>query len=577
MSLRFVEIDMTCRNAGQTVAKEHRLKASAPVSTSGDEPSVNSQRLLGAYYTPDELATVLATWALEFERGTVLDPSFGGCAFLNAATKVLADKGLLEPGRMVFGVDVDSSCLEYVRCNESLVEENCIVSDFLSLTPEEVPGSPFKAVIGNPPYLRHHWFNGTSRIAGRTAVRKAGVKLPETASAWAYFLVHAMSFLEKGGRLAFLVPEAILQADYAASVRDLLVESFHQVSLVYIRDRLFEGTDEAVVAVIASGYGKQGSIRVESVERTEDLATILETPEYNSAAPLLTTEKGRCVDPATVDLLSEIGRYEGVMTVSELATVKVGLVTGANRHFVRNSDNLEQLGVPSDVWVKLVSRTRWLKGLDFTQEELQELVDSGETAILVRPDLEHESTPGVWRWIQEGIDAGTHKRFKCAIRDPWFRVDLQREPDAFATCARMGPPLLVLNRAGSQCTNALHVLHWHREDDTLPSAVAVGFLTSAVSVWAELYGRRYGGGVLKMEPSTLGQVPVPIVRGVESAFDELNYLFRSGREDDARMLADDLILRNELGLSKKEIKQLQRAGRELMCRRRPVRKGTDRG
>ena len=568
---------MTCHRAGQIVTKRHRLKANAPASNSGEDPSVNSKRLLGAYYTPEELATVLAKWALKFERGTVLDPSFGGCAFLNAATMVLADKGFSEPGRMVFGVDVDSSCLEYVRCNESLVEKNCIVSDFLSLTPEEVPGSPYKAVIGNPPYLRHHWFNGTSRIAGRTAVQKAGVELPETASAWAYFLVHALSFLDKGGRLAFLVPEAILQADYAAVVRELLVASFHQVSLVYVRDRLFEGTDEAVVAVIASGYGKQGSIRVESVERTGDLAAILETSEYNSAAPLLTTEKGRCIDSATVDLLSELGHHDSVKKVSELATVKIGLVTGANGHFIRNRKDLEQLGVPPEAWVKLVSRTRWLKGLDFIEEELQELVDSGATAILVRPGMEHEDSHGVRQWILEGVDAGMHKRYKCAIRDPWFRVALQPEPDAFATCARMGPPLLVLNRAGSQCTNALHVLYWHRKDDTLPSVVAVGFLTSVVSVWSELYGRRYGGGVLKMEPGTLSQVPIPAVRGAEGAFDELSCLFRSGREGDARMLADDLILGTALGLSKKEIKQLQRAGRELMYRRRPLRKGTDRG
>ena len=449
--------------------------------------------------------------------------------------------------------------------------------DFLSLSPSEVPGTPFKAVIGNPPYLRHHWFNGTSRESGRATVGYSGVKLPETASAWAYFLIHALNFLAEGGRLAMLVPEAILQTDYATSVRELLISRFHQVNLIYIQDRLFEGTDEAVVAVIASGFGKKGSLHVEAVEGIEDLATTINSPECGRVTPHLTTEKGRCIDSATVGLLGELSNHSDVVRISELADVKIGLVTGANKHFVRSKENLEQLGVPPETWKKLVARTRWLTGLDFTQKELEELVASGERAILVRPEAKHENTPGVWRWILEGINDGIHRRFKCAIRDPWYRNALQPAPDAFATCTRMGPPLLVLNRSGSLCTNALHALYWRSRDDFLPSAVAIGFLTSAVRVWSELHGRRYGGGVLKMEPGTLSQVPVPLAQGVECAFDELNSLLRMGREDDARALADELILKNALGLPQKDIRRLQRAGNRLMARRRPVRKEDDRG
>lgn len=571
---------MTVHSAGQFGSNEHRLRTKTSSLTRGVEQSVDSRRLLGAYYTPEALAAILAEWALEFEfegGETVLDPSFGGCAFLNAAIRVLSERGVPEPGQLVFGVDVDPTCIDYVRDSEDLSERNCIVKDFLTLSPKDFPGAPFKAVIGNPPFLRHHWFKGKTRKAGRTAICSAGVNLPETASVWAYFLIHALSFLAKGGRLAMLVPEAILQADYAATVRDLLVSRFQQVNLIYIHDRLFEGTDEAVVAVIASGFGKQGNLRVETVEQVEDLVTVLNSPECARVTTHLTTEKGRCIDSATAELLGELCQYTAVVKISELADVKVGLVTGANKHFIRSIENLEQLGVPREAWLKLVPRTRWLRGLDFTLEELEELVDSGEHVILVRPEAEHENTPGVLQWILEGTNTGIQKRLKCAIREPWFRIALQPAPDAFATCTRMGPPLLVLNRADSLCTNALHALYWHRNDDFLPSAIAVGFLTSLVRVWSELHGRRYGGGVLKMEPGILGQVPVPMVHGVECAFDELNLLVRQGKENDARALADDLVLRNALGLSQKDIGRLQRAGNQLMSRRRPVRKEDDRG
>ena len=123
---------------------------------------------------------------------------------------------------------MDPSCLEHVRRTENLIEENCIIRDFLTLSPEDIPGAPFSAVIGNLPYVRHHWFNGTTRKAARAAMIEAGLGLPATASAWAYFLVHALRFLGDGGRLAMLVPEAILQADYAAVLRNLLPSRVRQ-------------------------------------------------------------------------------------------------------------------------------------------------------------------------------------------------------------------------------------------------------------------------------------------------------------------------------------------------------------
>ena len=567
---------MTFHTIVQDVANRKLLNSQGTVPTRREEPSVDRQRLLGVYYTPDALAGVLAKWALAPGKGTVLDPSFGGCSFLNAATKVLAVKGVSEPGRLVFGVDVDPLCLAYVRGNGNLVEKNCVVQDFLTLSPKDLRGAPFQAVIGNPPYVRHHWLNGTTREAGRTAINAAGVRLPARASTWAYFLVHTLSFIAKQGRLAMLVPEAIQQADYAASVREALTARFERVFLIHIRDRLFERTDEAVVVVAASGYGNPGRLHVEAVDRAQDLAAVLNAPKGRCFPSGLTIINGRPVDSKVVQVLDELEQHTLVKKISSVATVQIGMVTGANSHFIRGSEELKKLGIPRRAWLQVVSRTRWLSGLDFTEQDLQELTGAGQRTILVRPTRAHEDTPGVQRWIAKGIEAGVHERFKCTIRTPWFRVPLPSAPDAFATCTRLGAPLLVLNQAGCRCTNALHVVNW-RGLEASPVAVAVGFLTSAVGVWAELHGRRYGGGVLKMEPSTWKRVPVPLFQGTEAAFDELNKLVRCRRETQARALADDLVLGDRLGLPKKDIRRLQRAHAELMAQRHPTRNGSNRG
>ncbi len=552
------------------------MNTSREEPTSHAEPTVDPRRLRGAYYTPADLADVLAEWALTPDQGTVLDPSFGGCAFLNAAIRVLARKGVPEPGRLVFGVDVDESCLKHVVGSENLFQENCIVRDFLTLSPKDLHGTPFQAVVGNPPYVRHHWFNGTTRQAGRAAVDAAGVKLPATASAWAYFLVHALSFIGEHGKLAMLVPEAIQQADYAQSIRDTLIGRFERVCLVHIRDRMFDRTDESVVAVAASGYGKPGSYRVEAVENSQDLAAVLNSATGKRSRSRSTTVQGRPVDSKAVHLLNELEQHSSVKKFSDIATLQIGLVTGANSHFIRSVEDLEKLDISQKAWLQVVSRTRWLSGLDFTEKDLQDRADARQRTVLVRATPGNRDTPGVRQWIAEGIETGVHQRFKCTIRTPWFCVPLSPVPDAFATCTRLGAPLLVLNRADCRCTNALHAVYWS-QTDVSPETAVVGFLTSAVSTWAELHGRRYGGGVLKMEPSTWNRVPVPMVQGTRGNFEELNQLMRSGLEAQARALADDLVLRDGLGLQKTDIRRLQRAHAELSAQRRPARNGSGHG
>lgn len=545
-------------------------EAERPSGNNGVE--VDPKRLLGAFYTPDSLAGILVRWALKGTKGAILDPSFGGCAFLAAAVKELARMGVKEPGHFVYGVDIDFDCREHVRRNARLVEGNCIVRDFLDLAPSEMPGTPFQAIVGNPPFVRHHWLKGDKRDAARLAIETSGFHVPATASTWAYFLVHSLAFLEEGGRLAMLVPEAILQADYATSIRRALSERFSRVLLVHIRDRLFEGTDEPVVVVAGAGYGKSGNIDIESIEEADDLESVLIGSTARPRTKRITVANGRSVTSETLTLLEEIERHEQVRRISDVAAVRIGFVTGANSHFIRSLNELERLGVPSQARLPVVARTRWLSSLDFTRKDHRFIASSGRRAFLVRPTARFENHDGVRRWIEEGEAAGIQHRFKCARRTQWFHVELPKVPDLFATCTRLGPPLIIVNGARLHCSNTLHALHWKPKAQVAPEAVAIGFLTSAVGVWAELHGRRYGGGVLKTEPGKLGQAPVPMVPASVEVYDELNRFLRAGQEEEARRLADRVVLGEGLGLEDREIRRLQRALKELMRQRLPTRR-----
>ena len=172
-------------------------------------------------------------------------------------------------------------------------------------------------------------------------------------------------------------------------------------------------------------------------------------------------------------------------------------------------------------------------------------------------------------WIEQGIAQGVHRRFKCRIRDPWYAVPLGPVPDAFVTCARGGAPKLVLNDSGARCTNTLHAVRWRRAVDG--KAIAVGFLSSLTALIAELYGRRYGGGVLKLDPSDVSSLLIPMARISAHEFDHINRMVRAGNEAGARLLADRLTLRKSHCLEEAEYRALCEALSDLVGQRRPNR------
>jgi hypothetical protein len=72
---------------------------------------------------------------------------------------------------------------------------------------------------------------------------------------------------------------------------------------------------------------------------------------------------------------------------------------------------------------------------------------------------------------------------------------------------------------------------------------------------AELVGRHYGGGVLKLEPSEAIHLPVFRAGGPE-LLNELDLLAREKGLPAARARADEVVLRECLGLTRSEIKSL---------------------
>jgi hypothetical protein len=148
-----------------------------------------------------------------------------------------------------------------------------------------------------------------------------------------------------------------------------------------------------------------------------------------------------------------------------------------------------------------------------------------------------------------------HLAYKCRVRTPWYLVPLVKPADLLLTCMNADTPRLVTNRAGAHHLNSVHGVYLRDEvaalgRDLLPLAA----LNSVTVLHAEMVGRAYGGGVLKIEPREADRWLVPAPELIADRATELRAARRTvaallgrgklldavGVIDDALDLATDL-------------------------------------
>jgi len=528
----------------------------------------------GAFYTPAEMAEKLVRWAVREPGDRALDPSFGGLVFVEQAYERLLELGVApKNGRaQVHGCELDQ--MAFKAAGEGPLRlEGLVQGDFLATRAGE--GLPeVEAVVGNPPYVRYQLF-GEAGDVGRRIAREAGVLLTAMSSSWAPFVVHATAFVKEGGRMALVLPAELLHAQYAGEVRRFLQEQFGKVILALFEQRIFPGVTEEVVFLLAECRGAGPAERLEVIQYEGladfDVDRLLDraTPEEDVTA-MHANLLAQLLPEETRDLLKKISDDRRVKTLGAYAEVDIGTVTGANDYFLFKGENDE--GIAPELLQPIISRAAHLSGARFTAADYEDLAARGASYRLLA--LDSDATEASWQtteaYLRRGEELGISERYKCRQRDDWWSVPIpgtDGRPDLFLTYCAAEHPRLVVNEARLLHTNAVHGVRF-KKGGVAASSLAAGFFNSLTLLSAELEGRSYGGGVLKLEPSEAESIVIPPLGGIAGKLSAVDAQLRNGSLSDVLDIVDQVVLGKGLGLTEEEIASLRLGAEKLRSRRR---------
>ncbi len=508
-------------------------------------PALAKQR--GEVWTPRHVADLLCRWAIRSATDRVLDPGSGRGIFLfEAYRRLLALGASVSKARScLHGIEKNTESYEAMRANLAPLFGGKIPN----IQEGDLFGAsfpPMDAVIGNPPYVRRWWLHDrdVDSLREKVGERIGGVKLTRLTDLACYFIICAADFLKPGGRLALVVTDGWLDANYGAAFKEYLLSNFHLHAVAAFQSRVFEGPLIRPVLLLAERTAKRETVS----PRRRTLFALLRGPEHglikrkHLALHQLQTAAIRSVSKVSKELRPEVAwtpyftapkEYfdfvESDLTVplSELAASRIGLQTFAKPFFILKVSDAQSLHLEGKY-----SRPILVSSREARRPVLRESMNPEYLLLYCnKPETELRGTATLsyirgWETrsvtargqIGQVVGAQNLPRLRRAGRTPWYNIRDEVE--------RRGCwPILVPRRLFRKYLVVWNLAEWIANENFIELMPKDGILLEPLlamlnSSFAELAFRvnahLYGGGVYNLNPGDIGAVPVLDVRHLDS-------------------------------------------------------------
>ena len=490
------------------------------------------EKLRGGYYTNPQAAAFLAEWVLERRPASILEPSCGDGVFFRALADAAGGRSCevraweLEPA--------EAAKTSRFLQDQPVLRGAVVCGDFLKFFLwEGAHCVRFDAVVGNPPFIRYQYLSDTQQEFAEKIFARFGLPFTKHTNAWVTFVIASLALLRPGGRLAMVLPAELLHIRHALGLRRYLMEECSKVLVLDPEEIHFKETLQGTVLLLAekkesrqSGPGVvavhpisgDGALLCSATKYFDSVSWVPGAVTEGKWTPLLLSSRERA-------LLKGLAESEEVCAFTELAEVDVGIVTGANQFFLVPDETVQRYALES--WAHpMYGRSEHVRGVIYSREDHEANRAAGLPANFLWFDA-HEPAAfpvSVQDYLRLGEEQGLPKRYKCRVREPWYRV-----PSVYASPVGMLKrshhfPRLILNRAAAFTTDTAYRVKVKSD----PTALVCSFVNSLTCLSAELEGRHYGGGVLELVPSEIERLLLPRCKASELELDKLDEQVRSG-------------------------------------------------
>lgn len=530
-----------------------------------------TQKLRGGYYTPQNLADYVSKWVLEKQPKSVLEPSCGDGVFIQALHNNKCDKNIKLSCFELLDTEVQKAsnlCSQLGFQNASVT-----AGDFLVWANNQLnqKSELFDAVIGNPPFIRYQFLEKSFQEQAELVFKQLDQKFTKHTNAWVPFLLSTLALLNKGGRMAMVIPSEIINVMHAQSLRSYMGEICSKIVIIDPKEIWFEDTLQGAVIIMAEKKTDisipsegVGIVSVEGFEFLEKSPEVLfnETLGINGE-----TVEGKwtkaVLNKSEISLIKKIISHESVHKFKTIATVDVGIVTGANKFFLVDNETVDTYNLSAYAH-PMFGKSQHCPGIlyDENQHKSNQLKNLPTNFLYIESDY-NELPSSVQNYIQLGEQEKLHERYKCRIRKPWYKV-----PSIYSTEIGMlkrchEAPRLILNRVGAYTTDTAYRV---TSSFTNAENLVCSFLNPLTAITAELEGRYYGGGVLELVPSEIEKLYIPVIDDYKHDSDTLNQLVKDGKVEEVIRNQGEAIF-TKLGFSKQDNDELMKIWQKLRDRR----------
>jgi adenine-specific DNA-methyltransferase len=456
----------------------------------------------GQFWTPNWVADAMVTYVSD-DTNLVFDPATGRGAFFEALIK------LKKNNISFYGTDIDPDVLS----DEVYKNDKCFVEnrDFIKNPPDR----KFKAIVANPPYIRHHRIDEqTKLLLKQLSVKITGDTIDGRAGYHIYFLIQALNLLENNGKLAFIMPADTCEGKFAKNLWKWISEKFYIEGIITFNENAtpFPNVDiNAIVLLIKNSIPQETLKWIKANQAySSDLLNLIQSSFKQQNFDSLEVINRQLKEGLETGLSRPVQHHKGFnFHLNDFGNVMRGIATGSNEFFFLTSQKVKELNIPKEFLKRAIGRTKDANESVLTLEDVEALDKENRPTYLLSINGQDNYPKAINDYLKVGEEMGLPYRSLIQQRKPWFKMEQRKVPPLLFAYLGRRNTRFIKNEAGVlPLTGFLCVYPIYNDKEFINNLwQALNHPDTLENL--KLVGKSYGSGAIKVEPGNLTRLPIP--------------------------------------------------------------------